>query len=398
MEQISSVEQGLADALVAGYADGARWYDQKVLPGNLAIIAQAVDLLDINQSDDGWFTRFQVQKSNSLNFVLEREYGKPSLDNENAANEYDKLISQNLSVLACAGVLESQSGKCRRYRVRNKPVLVKLSGNESVCRVFLIKYIRWSLENFNWWQNIENYINGQHTNDDMQTLKRAFCALMVEQGLGSRGAKDPCVEASRIFSKVINLIAYQYMVPGVERGKVMKQPPSSYDLTYNRPNFRDYRTGKPKNKTRKEYYQILENQAVGQRQTILNSAKKKVRDYHAGISEVGDTTGIKASHIHHIFPASQFPALKDTLENLIALTPGQHLGEAHPNGNTTIVDPMFQRICLARKLESIKTSVDIGDGMYSYENFSQVLKEGWGLEVKNATYEKLQEMIIAYVV
>ena len=41
---------------------------------------------------------------------------------------------------------------------------------------------------------------------------------------------------------------------------------------------------------------------------------------------------VKAAHMHHIFPESIFPEICYYLENIIALTPTQHLNYAHPNG------------------------------------------------------------------
>lgn len=323
------------------HADGARWYDQKVTPENLATIASAVVALTQIRSKSS-FTRFDLLEVSSFNQAMIRDYGKPALNTESAQNEYDKLCSQNLNLLAFAGVLSSTSGKPRRYEVADLSHLNLLADNEPECRVFLIEYLEWILRKFGWWHNFETYVDSPHQQEDLDTLKKKFTNLLINtMGLGNHKG-DPKVEAGRIFQKILNLLAYQYYIPGIQRGRVMPNPPSRYDLTYNRPNWRDQASKKPKNLTRKAYLEIRENAAASQVGTnVKTAAMKKVRDYHNFVSEVPDTSGVRATHVHHIFPQSQFKDLADVLENMIALTPGQHLGEAHPHGNTQRVDPSY---------------------------------------------------------
>lgn len=381
-------------------ADGARWFDQKVTFGNLAEVASAIlSTVDLRKLSE--FTRTDLQHSASFNATIQREYGKPSLMDAKAASEYDKFIAQNLNVLAYAGVLTStiKNKRNRTYKINDREVLERIAGDEKESRIFLIEYIRWVLNSFNWWPNVVRYVNSEHTGEDMNRLKEAFTKLLIDtMSLGSRGSKRPEIEAGRIFAKVINPIAYAEMVPGIERGRVMKNPPSTFELTYNRPNWRDAASKKPKRITRKEFEEQLEQVASASKAgNAVTAEMRKVRDYHHGVSEVPDSTGVKATHIHHIFPKSQFPSLADTRENLIALTPGQHLGNAHPNGNTQKIDPIFQRTCLNQKLQSIKKSVESNDGMYSYENFATVLQTGWGLDSLGPNFHDLRQAIVDHL-
>lgn len=382
----------------SGGADGARWYDQKVTYENLATVASAVDVL-INLRSRTSFTRFDLQDVGSLNQAVVREYGKPALDSEDAKNEYDKFLSQNLNVLAFAGVLTSSAGRPRTYSIRNSEVLSNLAGDETECRKFLIEYLHWVLKQFGWWHHFEKYTKSEFTNDDLRSMKSKFTTLLINtMGLGTRGSKNPGVEAGRIFQKILNLLAFQYDVPGTAGGRVMVTAPSKFDLSYNRPNWRDQASKKPKNLTRKEYDQSRED-AIGAQipSNVRTAAMKKVRTYHNYVSEVLDSSGVNASHVHHIFPQSQFEELADTRENLIALTPGQHLGEAHPHGNTQKIDLVFRRTCLFRKLESIKASVTAGDGMYSYERFAWVLHQGLGIEVPEPDYDSIKAILVDLV-
>lgn len=381
-------------------AGGARWIDQKVTAGNLAQIASAVcACTDIHNLET--FTRHDIQQVSSLSSALCREYGKPRLDNKNAANEYDKFISQNLNTLSHAGVLSSKlvNGSRRIYRVENRDVLVAISGDEQQARIFLISYLKWVLQQFNWWSNFEAYINSNHDQDAMQTLKAKFTTLLIDtMKLGSRGSKNPGIEAGRIFAKVVNPIAYAEMIPGIERGRVMKYPPSVFELTYNRPNWRDSANRKPKQLTRMEYSELKEQAAKSSvEQKLKSEVMRDVRKYHNFVAEVPNFTNVKATHVHHIFPASTFPELANVPENMIALTPGQHLGEAHPNGNTSAIDPVYQRTCLGFKLESIKLSIQKNDGMYSYENFCKVLTVGWEIEEVEPTYHSCRKAIVNHI-
>ncbi|CAB0645628.1 hypothetical protein CIP107582_01048 [Corynebacterium diphtheriae] len=383
----------------SGGADGARWYDQKVTYENLATVAGAVEVL-VHLRNKSEFSRFDFVDVSSLNQALTREYGKPAIDSKEAKNEYDKFLSQNLNVLAYARVLSSTSGKPRKYQIENEEVLLKLAGNETECRKFLIEYLHWVLNKFHWWKNFEAYRKSEHTQDDLVELKSKFTRLLMDtMGLGTRGSSNPEVEAGRIFQKVLNLLAFQYDVPGTARGRVMTTAPSKFDLSYNRPNWRDQASNKPKNLTRKEYDAEREaTLAASAPSNVKTAAMRKVRNYHNNVSEVQDSTGVHATHVHHIFPQSQFRELADVLENMIALTPGQHLGEAHPHGNTQKIDPVFQRTCLFRKLESVKQSVEAADGMYSYEKFAWVLHKGLGIDSPAPDYESIQETLVTLVV
>ena len=113
------------------------------------------------------------------------------------------------------------------------------------------------------------------------------------------------------------------------------------------------------------------------------------------MSEVPSVIGGRARHVHHIFPKSSHPDLADTPENLIALTSAQHLFEAHPEGNTQKVDPIFQRNALLYKLESVEDSVTAGDNMYDYARFAKVLEVGYGVEVLTIDYDGCHEAIIS---
>lgn len=114
----------------------------------------------------------------------------------------------------------------------------------------------------------------------------------------------------------------------------------------------------------------------------MNRLRKYNDKVNASRSEVTDkfSIGSVATHMHHIFPKSSFPSIADYVENLIALTSAQHMQEAHPNGNTQVIDKDFQYLCLICKTENIRRNLMYGLGssnFYSFDNFMTVLDTGF---------------------
>ena len=159
----------------------------------------------------------------------------------------------------------------------------------------------------------------------------------------------------------------------------------TYDkLMYNQANWRDIRAGKDKNVARGDFTATpATDQMTDYR---ISKAKKYLRQfndkYNGGKSEVLDrhSVGSLATHMHHIFPKNQFEEIADYIENLIALTAGQHLQEAHPNGDTNLIDKDFQYLCLICKTESIRKNILDNGGepiIYDFAEFMYVLDIGF---------------------
>ena len=114
---------------------------------------------------------------------------------------------------------------------------------------------------------------------------------------------------------------------------------------YNRNNFRDVYADKPKGVTRKEYateHPVEVNRAYYHYQSgkakrflrLFNDQNRGGQTEHLEAAHMND----KAIHMHHIFPEAIYPEICYYLENIIALTPTQHLNYAHPNGHTQEID------------------------------------------------------------
>ena len=94
----------------------SRFIDQKVTPDVLCFIADCVDNLVASQVGKKFTTR-DIWDSMYFKKNVEIFFKKPSADNKNASNEYDKFISQPLRMLNYAGVLESEKRGTRTREV-----------------------------------------------------------------------------------------------------------------------------------------------------------------------------------------------------------------------------------------------------------------------------------------
>ena len=158
----------------------------------------------------------------------------------------------------------------------------------------------------------------------------------------------------------------------------------TYDkIIYNQTNWRDDAAGKDKNVARGDF--VPAAQTDDEYQYRVSRAIKYLRQfndkYNDGKSEVLDrfSVGEKATHMHHIFPKHRYQAIAEYLENLIALTSGQHLQKAHPNGNTSAIDKDYQYTCLIAKTDSIRKNLMDNHGepvIYDFADFMYVLDVG----------------------
>ena len=76
---------------------------------------------------------------------------------------------------------------------------------------------------------------------------------------------------------------------------------------------------------------------------------------------------------------NEFPSIADYLENLIALTPTQHFGHAHPNNNTQYISKEYQYLCLISKTGSIRDNILGGKDepvIYDFYLYQNVLNTG----------------------
>jgi hypothetical protein len=376
------------DVRVSG---NARWIDQKCTADVLAIVADCIDVFT-QQNPGVEFSTKQIWHSEYTIKNVEGIFKKPQVTSTKAKNEYDKFFQQPMELLAYAGVLQKQKLKGKNiYSVLNADVLSYIALRERNALTFLQDYIQRVLDDSDLLVVFEDFFQDQ-TNSTYNSVKTAF-----EKFTLSNTRIKNIVECRRIFIKVINPLAYLYNSKGTESGRLSKFKITYDMLMYNRDNFRDVGAQKPKDVTRRAHLEARGTRpSAGMAAYLSQKAKRVVREfndkYRAGKSEVADMNhlGDQAIHIHHIFPESEFSSIAGFYENLIALTPTQHLSYAHPNGFTQRIDSEYQRICLLAKVNEIeKTLNDQGrDQIYEFRRFIQVLVVGFRDETFEAVLDR----------
>lgn len=391
----------------------ARWIDQKCTADVICIICDCI--LNFYQekgnveftSRDIWYSTYSVANIQNI-------FKKVDVQSDSAENEYDKFFQQPMKLLAYAGILsETKRGRENIYKVLNEDILQYLAIRERNVLIFLNKYITKVLKDSDLYETFDKFLHRQDKNsyDEMKDGFYEFTKCYTD--IGNKSGNNPNAgrtECGRIFTKVINPLAYAKNLKGSEKGTISKDVISYDMLMYNRDNFRDIYANKPKSVSRKAFAKTIKlkpNQAYYQYQS--NKAKSFLKrfnnTYRDGLSEIYEITenSIPATQIHHIFPESAYPEISGYYENLIALTPNQHFVKAHPNNKTQSINTDYQYICLVAKTDIIKENLsnETAVKIYEFLKFLFVLKTGleddsYGLIEENDYDGILTKLAISY--
>lgn len=356
-----------------------RWIDQKCTMDVVCFVADCiVDYIQNGgkqpfQSPDIWRSAYAVQSVQDF-------FGKPDPMNFSAHDEFNKFFRQPMKMLAAAGVLRENGRKNNtiQFSVENMEVLEYIALREKNAFNFLCAYIEKTLHDSGLWGSFDRFYNSPN-DTEYQNVKDRFAEFSI------RYTKiNTNTEAYRIFTKVLNTLSCKFHKLGTERGHLSKSFITFDKIMYNQVNWRDEISGKEKNVARRDYDPQAENDSTYYKYRV-DRAVKNLRQYnnkynHSRSEVIGKMAiGVPATHIHHIFTQSSFPEIADYLENLIALTAGQHLQEAHPNSNTQIVNRDYQYLCLISKTDSIKRNIlenHTTPVIYSFDYFIHVLTVG----------------------
>src|SRR5690625_12023 len=222
-----------------------RFMDQKCTPDILTAAATWILNLSERKQKTGFTTR-QVWDSRNFATYVDQEFSKPSVFEQTAQSEFDKVIAQPLKTLSFAGALNAtRVGRSIEYTVLNKTLLQYLDRGPREARIFLVQYIWEVLRQSGIKHHFETYFESSQTNDDYIRLRDHFIRYIQ-----SHTNIKTAVEVRRIFPKVINPLAHSLNAKGAERGRVSDRPIMASDLLYNRDNFRD--KGKRKDITRQQ--------------------------------------------------------------------------------------------------------------------------------------------------
>ncbi|GHV72957.1 hypothetical protein AGMMS49940_02590 [Spirochaetia bacterium] len=355
-----------------------RWIDQKCALDAVCFVADCiVDYIRSGgeqhfQSPDIWHSEYAITNVQHL-------FSKPDPTIRSTLDEYNKFFRQPMKMLAAAGVLREDGllHNTIQFSVENIDVLEYIALRERNSFEFLCLYVEKVLKDSGLWDSFASFYDEQ-SKETLQNVKKHFSDFCIKHTpIGTK------VEANRIFIKVLNPLACKFHKKGIVKGRLSPSMITYDKIMYNQTNWRDDAVGKDKNVARGNFIHAPKNDDMYQyRITRAMKYLKQFNDkYNAGRSEVLDkfSVGEIATHMHHIFPKNQYKEIADYIENLIALTSGQHLQAAHPNGNTSIVDHNYQYTCLIAKTESIRKNIMSNHGetvIYRFDAFMYILDVG----------------------
>lgn len=377
-----------------------RWLDQKVTYDVSSMIADCV-LYYANNNGNTHFNANDIWHSSYASDNILAIFNKPGLNEERMKNEYDKFFSQPLLFLASSKVLTlHKKGNRNFYTVNNKDMLEFIAAREYNAFTFTTMYIEKVMKDSGLWPLFDNFFNLQ-TKEAYNDLKDGF-GDFLRRNTPITGTFEP----NRIFTKAINPLAVSRRKRGTKGGHISSLVISLSDLQYNQANFRDLHTKKPKEVSRQDWAFELGNSLNKKRTTYqVGKAKSYLHRYNdkyrKSASELLDTWGTgNATQMHHIFPAADFPEISDSIENLIALTPTQHLTKAHPDNKTQRIDREYQKTLLLTKLSGIKENIigKVGVPIYNFDQFVNVLSIGFDMEIQvtEFDYDTLEDIINEY--
>ena len=296
-----------------------------------------------------------------------------------AGNEYDKYFGQPIKLLGYSKILNVRKEKNRYYySINNKEILDKIALRPMNALNFLYEYICKVLSDSGLMNAFSDFFRIQDKVAYKNVRDRFIQFTINNTNINGE------TECGRIFTKVINPLAFKLRKLGTEKGRISKNIITLNDLQYNRSNWRDELSGKDKSITRTEHELTnAQLQARALATYTVNKAKKAVRKFndtvYGGMSEINQATEtVNATQAHHIFAQSEYPSIADFVENLIMLTPNQHFSMAHPNNNTQYIDKDFQYICLIAKSTKIHDNLTSSseEKFYDFEDYKYVLNTG----------------------
>lgn len=351
----------------------ARFVDQKCTPDIVCFMADCILNMIATKPifviNDIWETQYFIQNSRVV-------FNKPWANDKNAKNEYNKVLSQPLKLLAYSQILKVEKIKgSLTFSLKNEELLDYISRKDRNAFNFLYCYFTKVLSDSGFLKNLEEYKleHSKNLNNARENLYNKYFRF-ISGNTPTRSRLD----IRRMFHKILNIYAVEHNLPG-SKGKFIM---TFSETMYNKKNWRD--VNKEKSITRQE---TLSSQDL-EKQEIINAyyvqkAIALIRKTHKE-SEVKDQWGIgEATQVHHIFSRAEFPELAHKVENLILLTATQHNTKAHPSNRTQQINKDYQLTCLLAKSDSIEKSLNKGEFVYRKESFIFVINTGLLVELSD---------------
>ena len=381
----------------------ARWIDQKCTMDVVCLVSDCI-MEYTTEKDQAAFTVKDIWYNDYTVENVQQIFSKPD-PAKKASNEYDKYFGQPIKLLDAAGIIHGEkNGQRFVYTIVDAKLLSFISLRERNSGQFLCMYIEKVLKDSGIYGLFETFFEKQDK-DSFKRLKDGYTAFTI-----AHTPINGATECGRIFTKVLNPLACHYKKKGTERGHLSRHRITQNEILYNRRNWRDILSDKPKDITRGEHAdncpKTPEDSMTAYR---IQRAKKNLRRindrYRNGRTELYEERHCMdpATQMHHIFPAHAFPSIADYMENLIALTPTQHFTYAHPNNNTQYINRDYQYLCLVAKTGAIRENL-LGNGpgpvIYDFASLQEVLNTGLGtqefLDVEEMDIEGVLDKIESY--
>ena len=378
--------------------NNARWIDQKCAIDVVSVISDCIiNYVNENDDPDLCFTAKDIWDYPYSAEVIGDYFNKVHVLNTKARNEYDKFFSQPIELLAYSNVLlKHKKGSRNFYQINNYEILEYISISEKFAYNFLVKYISKVLSDSDLMDSFDDFFVYQ-TPEQYKETKDNFVTFTI-----SHTPINNAVEVRRIFIKVMNPLACFNKSLGTRRGHISPEVITFSDLRYNQKNFRDIYANKPKDVTRQEWERSSEYKSIlNVIEHKTNKAMKFLRQfnqkYRGGYTEVCDEHRGMGTQLHHIFPRSRFPELSFCYENIIVLTPDQHLLYAHPNNHTSEISIPYQKVMLEEKCKRIDENIlnDSVDTIFSFDRLVQILNKGFDkdYDIVDNTYKDTLSII-----
>ena len=293
-----------------------RWIDQKCAVDVVMLVADCILEYHRKITNQG----FTVSDIWGMDYAVKQVvtiFGKPD-PSSMASNEYDKYFGQPIKMLENACVLRSEKhGNRYTYLVNEENVLEFLCFNENNCLGFICLYIEKVLRDSGIYSYFEDFFRLQ-TKDAFVDLKTAYSQFII-----SNTPINGTTECGRIFTKVLNPLAFKYSKSGTEKGRISQFPITKGQLLYNQQNWRDILANKPKDVERSFHLEkvALERSNVVEYEPGFTITLGKLESAGFGKVEIErfNETILSYGREHRFFTAVSF--LKSCVE-----TPADELG------------------------------------------------------------------------
>lgn len=176
--------------------------------------------------NDIWETQYFIQNSRVV-------FNKPWANDKNAKNEYNKVLSQPLKLLAYSQILNVEKVKgSLTFSVNNEELLDYISRKDRNAYNFLYCYFTKVLNDSGFLKNLKEYKT--ECSNDLNNAKENVYNKYFRFISGNTPSSSK-LDIRRMFHKILNIYAVEHNIPG-SNGKFAM---TFSETMYNKKNWRD---------------------------------------------------------------------------------------------------------------------------------------------------------------